>query len=56
MQVRDFAEWDNSYLITTFPQEMDVLTMHGEADLVSIHVAASPLNEIRSLRVSSANT
>ncbi|KAL8277665.1 hypothetical protein RQP46_009938 [Phenoliferia psychrophenolica] len=32
-QVQTFAEWDNSYFITSFPQEMDVLTMHGEADL-----------------------
>ncbi|KAL8280985.1 hypothetical protein RQP46_006664 [Phenoliferia psychrophenolica] len=32
--VTDFAEWDNSYLIKSFPQEMDCLTMHGEADTV----------------------
>lgn len=29
-----FAEWDNSYLIKSFPQDIHVLTCHGEADQV----------------------
>ncbi|KAK4705445.1 hypothetical protein P7C70_g772, partial [Phenoliferia sp. Uapishka_3] len=32
--VQEFADWDNSYLIRSFPQEMDVLSIHGDADEV----------------------
>lgn len=29
-----FANWDNAYLYSSFPQKMNVLTIHGEADEV----------------------
>lgn len=31
---RSFAEWDNSYIRTSFPRHVHVLTVHAEDDLV----------------------
>lgn len=36
VQVMSFADWDNSYLQSTFPQDIDVLTIHGDADDVRV--------------------
>lgn len=35
-QLASFAEWDNSYLQHSFPQDVHVLTVHGDADEVSL--------------------
>lgn len=42
VQIRSFAEWDNSYLISSFPQEMEVLSIHGDGDLVRALAFATP--------------
>lgn len=34
--VRGFAEFDNSYIIESFPQETHVLNIHGIDDSVSV--------------------
>lgn len=50
-----FASWDNSYLRTTFPDTMDVLTIHGEADEIVPITGESNLN-FDSLRRPSRDT
>lgn len=42
MQSKSFANWDISYIDKSFPQQIDVLTVHAADDLVRSFPSAPP--------------